>query len=245
MDQRGTAGIGTGMRELVAPGVLEDSGRQVRAQALALDTQVLAPLEQTEARHGASWTGLARERYLGLHQGVTQALQQAQVRVDGLGAAMERSAAEYARLTHTRFGSGGLAGGATGAGLPTETEYVAGGSGAGGILRNADQAKIDAEGKLRDYALNPNHPVGGPKAKRFKSMLGYDQSNYQQLADIIRDGVRKYPATPDRVDAFGERFTVYMEITGPNGKTATVLTGWIYDSGSDIPRLVTAYIPDP
>ena len=126
MVQRITTGTGiaAGARELVAPGLLEDSGRQVRTHALALDTHVLAPLEQTEALHGPSWTGLARERYLSLHQGMTQVLQQAQVRVDGLGAAMGRSAAEYERLTHTRFGPGGPA--TSRAALPTETEYVAG-----------------------------------------------------------------------------------------------------------------------
>ena len=126
MVQRITTGTGiaAGARELVAPGVLEDSGRQVRGHALALDTHVLAPLEQTEALHGPGWTGLARERYLSLHQGMTQVLQQAQVRVDGLGAAMGRSAAEYERLTHTRFGPGGPA--TSRAALPTETEYVSG-----------------------------------------------------------------------------------------------------------------------
>ena len=131
MVQRITTGTGiaAGVREQVAPGVLEESGRQVRGHALDLDTQVLAPLEQTEALHGPGWTGLAREQYLGLHQSVVQTLQQAQVRVDGLGAAMGRSAAGYERLAQARFGPGGSAGGAGAAALPTETEYVAGAKG--------------------------------------------------------------------------------------------------------------------
>ncbi|WP_375539180.1 DUF6883 domain-containing protein [Pseudomonas frederiksbergensis] len=33
-----------------------------------------------------------------------------------------------------------------------------------------------------------------------------------------------------------------MPITGPNGNTATVRTGWIYDPGSSTPRMTTLYV---
>jgi hypothetical protein len=146
-------GIGTGVREQVAPAALEDSGRQVRGHALALDTQVLAPLEQTETLHGPGWTGLAREQYLGLHHGVTQALQQAQVRVDGLGAAMGRSAGEYQRLTQARFGPGGPAGAgeATLAAPPTETEYV----GANRRMLTRDEVRQLAQSDARVVQRRP------------------------------------------------------------------------------------------
>lgn len=43
-------------------------------------------------------------------------------------------------------------------------------------------------------------------------------------------------------DQYGQRFTVDMLITGPNGNTATARTGWIFDVGSEIPRLTTIFV---
>jgi hypothetical protein len=51
-------------------------------------------------------------------------------------------------------------------------------------------------------------------------------------------------------DRDGERFTVRVPVTGPNGQTVEVVTAWIYDrprtqkqAQSDAPRLVTLFIP--
>ena len=45
---------------------------------------------------------------------------------------------------------------------------------------------IVTEEKVRDYLLNPNHPVGGPKATWFAS-LGYTTDNWQELvSDLLR-----------------------------------------------------------
>ena len=41
---------------------------------------------------------------------------------------------------------------------------------------------------------------------------------------------------------FGTRYEVMMTLTGENGKTANVLTGWIVEHGSDNVRLTSAYI---
>jgi hypothetical protein len=44
--------------------------------------------------------------------------------------------------------------------------------------------------------------------------------------------------------AHGFLWRVDMPITGPKG-TATVRTGWIYETGQDVPRLITAYVLSP
>jgi len=41
---------------------------------------------------------------------------------------------------------------------------------------------IVTEDKLRDYLLNPLHPVGGPKAAWFAS-IGYTRENWSELRD--------------------------------------------------------------
>lgn len=110
-----------------------------------------------------------------------------------------------------------------------------------GALPNAGEAVIDPN-KLTSYALNPQHPVGGDKARVFESALGYNQSNADQLIGGVQQGVLTNPAVMGKVDQFGQRFTVDMPITGPNGNTVMVRTGWVLDPGATVPRLATAYV---
>ena len=110
-----------------------------------------------------------------------------------------------------------------------------------GTLVNADKAIVDVEKKVNGYFLNPQHGDGMHKARVFKSALGYDASNSQGLVDQIREGVQHQRATPGKVDKYGETFEVDIPVTGPKG-TATVRTGWNYDPGSDVPRLLTAVV---
>ncbi|MEO2032054.1 MAG: DUF6883 domain-containing protein [Planctomycetaceae bacterium] len=49
---------------------------------------------------------------------------------------------------------------------------------------DAEHAIVTGE-KVRDYLLNPNHPVGGPKATWFAS-LGYTTDNWQELVSTER-----------------------------------------------------------
>ncbi|MCI0487388.1 MAG: hypothetical protein L0229_12410 [Blastocatellia bacterium] len=108
-------------------------------------------------------------------------------------------------------------------------------------LPNYQNAVIPSD-KLEKYALDPTSPVGKNKAIVFKSALGFDQSNWQLLSQTIIDELPYNEATLGRDDEFGQRYTVIMPITGPNGNTAEVITGWIFRRGADYPSLTTAYI---
>jgi filamentous hemagglutinin len=83
---------------------------------------------------------------------------------------------------------------------------------------------------------------GNPKATVFRSALGYDASNANDLLAQIRKGVTQTAASPGTVDEFGSRFRVDIAVKGANGKMAIVRTAWIYDPGSHVPRLVTLYV---
>lgn len=109
-----------------------------------------------------------------------------------------------------------------------------------GGLKGADKAKIDPR-KLTEYALNPNHPVGGNKAKVFESALGFNKSNAGDLIKQLQKGVLSNTAMAGKVDKFGSRFTVDIPVTGPTGK-GLVRTGWIYKTGSSIPELTTLFV---
>jgi len=103
---------------------------------------------------------------------------------------------------------------------------------------DAEHAIIAPE-KVRDYLLNPLHPVGGPKAAWFAS-LGYDLSNWQ---DLIED-LLHIAKTSDDFVAKPSRFGVKYEATGWIGRAGfrpgAVLMVWLVEENSP-PRLITAY----
>ncbi len=107
-------------------------------------------------------------------------------------------------------------------------------------LLNAQSAQIDIR-KFTEYALNPSNADGMHKARVFNSVLGYTRDNYQTLLNQIRSGILSNPAIQGRINQFGTRFTVDIMVHGPKGQ-ALVRTGWIYDPGSQIPRLTTAFV---
>ena len=96
--------------------------------------------------------------------------------------------------------------------------------------------------KLTEYALNPEHPVGKHKAKVFESALGYTLDNYQDLIDNIKEGVKKYPMEIHGENSYGDLFHCDIEITGANGNTAVVRTGWIIKKETYFYRLTTIFV---
>jgi membrane protein involved in colicin uptake len=125
-----------------------------------------------------------------------------------------------------------------------EPKIVGGGDDA--RLLNADKAEMDPK-KFTDYALNPDHPVGGNKAKVFSAATGLEQKDAADVMKQVNDGLGKFPPSAGKVDQYGQRFTMHTPVTGPKG-TATVESGWIYDRNqetgeiSNIPRLVTIFV---
>jgi hypothetical protein len=107
-------------------------------------------------------------------------------------------------------------------------------------LAGADRAVIDRR-KITDYALNPEHPVGGNKAKVFESALGFKKEHADDLIDQLKSGVKNNPAIEGKLDQFGQRYTVDIPVTGPTG-SGVVRTGWIYKAGSDVPELTTLFV---
>lgn len=96
--------------------------------------------------------------------------------------------------------------------------------------------------KLTGYALNPEHPVGSNKAKVFENALEYNQSNADGLMKQIYEKLPQNEAILGKIDQYGQRYTVDIPITGPNGNTVNVRTGWIIKTGSDVPELTTIFV---
>ena len=109
-----------------------------------------------------------------------------------------------------------------------------------GLLPNADFAIVPIE-KLRDYALNPAHPVGKHKARVFESVFGLTSKDALFLQEIIYVAIKANPAKTTRLDEFGQRYQVEF-ILEHNGRTAVVLTAWIVETNDFQPRLSSCYI---
>jgi hypothetical protein len=107
-------------------------------------------------------------------------------------------------------------------------------------LRNANVAVIEPA-KLTRYCLNPDSERGRDKARVFRAALGFVLSNHTDLAEAIRDAILVCEARFLGRTKHGELWQVDMPVAGPAG-TAVVRTGWIYEEGSDVPRLTTAYV---
>lgn len=100
-------------------------------------------------------------------------------------------------------------------------------------------ARIPEE-KFTKYALD--FDKAPDKAKAFKEALGYTKANYQHLIDNIAAHFDEKKLIEKGDNGFGMRFSQVMNLTGPNGKTAKVLTAWIYDEQLKDYRLTSAYI---
>lgn len=103
---------------------------------------------------------------------------------------------------------------------------------------DAERAVVPEE-KIRDYLLNLNHPVGGPKAAWFAS-IGYRIEDWEDLADdllMLARNVEDFLAKPS---AFGVKYEVRGQIGRPGHRPAEVVTVWIVE-GNCSPRMITAY----
>lgn len=109
-----------------------------------------------------------------------------------------------------------------------------------GIANNKNL--IIPDSKLTEYALNPQKSKG--KAEVFKSALGYSLDNYKDLKENIITNLKQKDMLFIDEDEFGKRYRCDFKITGPNGKSAEIRTGWIKKAGSDELqlRLTTVYV---
>ena len=116
----------------------------------------------------------------------------------------------------------------------------------GEALYNVERSSV-ALRKLTDYVLSPTNEKGKHKARKMASVLGIVQEHAPLLQEQILRYLPDLEAKKGNADEFGERFSVLVPVTGPNGRTVEVKTAWIYDRRegkvSTVPRLTTAYIP--
>ena len=106
-------------------------------------------------------------------------------------------------------------------------------------LPRAEQCVIP-RAKLTEYALNPEKDPN--KAEAFRRALGYTKENADELIEQIQNKSSLYEATERGDKGYGMTYQVVMDIEGPNGKSAKVLTAWIDDREKLETRLTTIHV---
>jgi len=104
---------------------------------------------------------------------------------------------------------------------------------------NTERAFIDMS-KLRDYALNQTHRVGGHKARLFAILFGMTINDAEALRDRLLHVIQTEEATLGELDEYGQRYVIDFLLTWQN-KQSTVRSAWIIRPDEDFPRLVTCY----
>ncbi len=107
-------------------------------------------------------------------------------------------------------------------------------------LPNAERAVVEIE-KLRDYSLNLEHDKGKHKARVLRSALGFTRADAEKLREMILTAARTDEASPSKLLPYGQMYTLDFNAEGLSG-TVTIRTGWIVETGTDFPRLVTCYV---
>jgi hypothetical protein len=106
-------------------------------------------------------------------------------------------------------------------------------------LPNADKAYVPAR-KLLDYLLSLSHPVGGPKARFFRS-AGFDDANVSTLEHALIEIARSGEVTEVEQTTHGTKYAVEGALETPDRGPKTIRTVWIIEAGGESPRFVTAY----
>jgi len=107
-------------------------------------------------------------------------------------------------------------------------------------LSNSHKAVVDIE-KLRNYSLNPNHPVGKHKARVFRAALGITEAHAGWLRERAMEAALSDYAELGAKSVFGDKYVIDSTIEF-EGKSAVVRFTWIVEFGTDFPRLTSCYV---
>ena len=100
--------------------------------------------------------------------------------------------------------------------------------------------------KLTTYALAPEHPAGGPKARGFATILSITAEDVDHLVTEVENGVLTCGVSAIRANPpYGYLCEVKVPVRGlrrHSERRVDVITSWELLAADTAPRLVTAYI---
>ena len=106
-------------------------------------------------------------------------------------------------------------------------------------LPNVHYARVERE-KVVDYLLSTTNPRGRSKGAFFLR-FGFSVASWQRFADALKLQGSAHEVAITIEISHGPRYFVDGIIETLDGRNPFVWTVWQVDSGSDYPRLITAY----
>lgn len=102
--------------------------------------------------------------------------------------------------------------------------------------------RVIPSGKIGNYLLDPEHPVGGPKA-RFFARFGFSREDEARLSDALLGHPDAHPVEEFVRTPHGTKFVVRCQIETPDRRAPCIVTIWMVQRGEPA-RLITAYPND-
>lgn len=106
---------------------------------------------------------------------------------------------------------------------------------------NIDSLTIEDD-KITKYCLNKEHKQGGPKAVAFEKYLGYNLSRAKEFEQFLRKSVIDSKITEKGVNKHGTRYELIKYVDSLKGGRIKLVMAWQIDTGSKVPRLISAYV---
>jgi len=106
-------------------------------------------------------------------------------------------------------------------------------------LPNLSQATIP-EKKITAYLLSSSHSRGKGKAEFFVQ-FGFTPENWQTLASALMQHALEHDVIGQEPSPFGTRYIIEGEFQAVDGRRPLIRSIWFINTGSEIPRLVSAY----
>lgn len=106
-------------------------------------------------------------------------------------------------------------------------------------MPDGDAAKVP-ENRIVGYLLSSTHRAGKSKAAFF-SKHGFVSSDWQALADALRQHATENPVVQAEVTAYGIRYVVDGPLVAPDGTALNVRSVWFINRGTTVPRFATAH----
>lgn len=91
-----------------------------------------------------------------------------------------------------------------------------------------------------DYLLSDTHDLGKHKAAFFKS-FGFDKSSPAFFEEALKTHAIVREVVNKNDSPFGKKYQIECDIETPDERNPCIVSVWIIENDSEVPRLITAY----
>ena len=106
-------------------------------------------------------------------------------------------------------------------------------------MPNCDHSVVSKQ-KIISYLLNDTHEIGRGKAKFFKN-FGFDIADIGTFKNALIQHSVDRDMESEETTGFGTKYKLICEIQTPDERNPCIVTVWIIEAETEMPKLITAY----